>query len=109
VKSLYLNLQYDYTNRIKGDEIREIFRDVLGGFKDELIEELKESLFNSSGKIQSDGSVVRTSEVCKRWGKSRTTLSKLIRTKKLIPVGRYGHSFTFRTSDVVELFGGPLC
>jgi hypothetical protein len=94
---------------LRADEIREIFREVLEDFKDELIGELKESLFKSSKKNQLDDSVVVTSDVCKRWGKSRTTISKLIRTKKLVPVGRYGHSFTFRTSDVVELFGGPVC
>jgi hypothetical protein len=93
---------------LRADEIREIFREVLGSFKDELIEELKESFFESTGKTQADDSVVVTSDVCKRWGKSRTTISKLIRTKKLIPVGRYGHSFTFMTSDVVGLFGAPV-
>jgi len=94
---------------IKADEIREIFREVLEEFKYELIEELKEELFDSSRETQSNASLVRTSEVCKRWGRSRTTLSKLIREKKLTPAGRYGHSFTFRASDVVALFGGPVC
>jgi predicted DNA-binding transcriptional regulator AlpA len=93
---------------IKADEIREIFREVLEDFKYELLEELKEELFESSAETQSNASLVRTSEVCKRWGRSRTTLSKLIREKKLRPAGRYGHSFTFRTSDIVALFGEPV-
>jgi hypothetical protein len=91
---------------LTADEIRDIFQEVLEDFKVDLIEELKGEMQN---EISSTDMPVCTSEVCRRWGKSRTTLSKLIKAKKLAPVGRYKHSFTFRTSDIVRLFGEPVC
>lgn len=87
------------------DEIKEIFFDVLEDFKKALIEELKQEVLQSLKVVQMDDPIVRTSDVCKRWGRSRTTLSKLIRAKKLTPAGKYGRSFTFRTSDIERLLG----
>jgi hypothetical protein len=91
---------------LTADEVREIFQEVLEDFKVDLIGELK-------GEVQNEVSLadtpVCTSEVCRRWGRSRTTLSKLIKAKKLTPAGRYKHSFTFRTSEIVRLFGEPVC
>jgi predicted DNA-binding transcriptional regulator AlpA len=87
------------------DEIKEIFFDVLEDFKKALIEELKQEVLQSLKVVQTDDPIVRTSDVCKRWGRSRSTLSKLIRAKKLTPAGKYGRSFTFRTSDIERLLG----
>ncbi|MBN8653925.1 MAG: helix-turn-helix domain-containing protein [Cytophagales bacterium] len=87
------------------DEIKEIFFDVLEDFKKALIEELKQEVLQSLKVVQADDPIVRTSDVCRRWGRSRTTLSKLIRAKKLTPAGKYGRSFTFRTSDIERLLG----
>jgi hypothetical protein len=91
---------------LTADEIREIFQEVLDDFKVDLVEELKGEAQN---EVSSTDTPVCTSEVCSRWGRSRTTLSKLIKARKLVPVGRYKHSFTFRTSDIVRLFGVPVC
>jgi hypothetical protein len=91
---------------LTADEVREIFQEVLDDFKADLIEELKGEV---QKKVSSEDKPVCTSEVCRRWGRSRTTLSKLIKSKKLTPAGRYKHSFTFRTSDIVRLFGVPVC
>jgi hypothetical protein len=90
---------------LTADEIREIFQEVLEDFKEDLIEELKKE---SQKEIPPEDLPLCTSEVCRRWGRSRTTLSKLIKAKKLFPVGRYKHSFTFKTSDIVRLFGVPV-
>jgi hypothetical protein len=90
---------------LTSDEIREIFQEVLEDFKTDLIEELRGEV---QKEVSSKDIPVCTSEVCRRWGRSRTTLSKLIKAKKLAPVGRYKHSFTFRTSDILKLFGIPL-
>jgi predicted DNA-binding transcriptional regulator AlpA len=87
------------------DEIKEIFFDVLEDFKKTLIEELKQDVLQSLKVVRADDPIVRTSDVCRRWGRSRTTLSKLIRAKKLTPAGKYGRSFTFRTSDIERLLG----
>jgi Helix-turn-helix domain len=91
--------------RLTVDEIKEIFRDVLEDFKGILLEDLKQNFLEASEPVPAHDLLVRTSDVCKRWGRSRTTLSKLIRAKKLIPAGKYGRSFTFRTSDIEKLFG----
>jgi predicted DNA-binding transcriptional regulator AlpA len=91
--------------RLTADEIKKIFRDVLEDFRNTLIEELKQNFLETAREIRTNDPVVRTAEVCKRWGRSRTTLSKLIRAKKLSPAGKYGRSFTFRTSDIERLFG----
>ena len=87
------------------DEIKEIFFDVLEDFKKALIEELKQEVLQSLKVVQADDPIVRALDVCRRWGRSRTTLSKLIRAKKLTPAGKYGRSFTFRTSDIERLLG----
>ena len=89
------------------EQIKEMLRDVLEGFKDELIEELREGITQPVKPVPNDP-LVRTAEVCLRWGRSRTTISKLVKAKKLVPAGRYGHSFTFRTSELVKLFGKPV-
>jgi len=86
------------------EQIKEMLREVLEDFKDELVEELREVL-TQPVKPERNDPLVRTGEVCLRWGRSRTTISKLVKAKKLVPAGRYGHSFTFRTSDLVGLFG----
>ena len=86
------------------EQIKEMLREVLEDFKDELIEELREGITRPV-KPEPNDPLVRTAEVCLRWGHSRTTISKLVKAKKLVPAGRYGHSFTFRTSEVVGLFG----
>lgn len=89
---------------VTADEMRKIFQEVLEGFKEELLEELK----GLPQELPSDDPPVTTAEVCKRWGRSRTTLSQLITDKRLVPVGKFKHSFTFRTSDIVKLFGMPV-
>lgn len=91
--------------KLTKDEIKEIFRDVLEDFRETLIEELKQNLQESAKELKSNDPLVRTAEVCQRWGRSRTTISKMIRAKKLTPAGKYGRSFTFRTSDIKKLFG----
>ncbi|MBT1697158.1 helix-turn-helix domain-containing protein [Fulvivirgaceae bacterium PWU4] len=89
---------------LSADEIRKIFREELEDFKDELLEELAVL----SQNVPPEDPPVTTAEVCRRWGRSRTTLSKLIRSQKLAPIGKYKHSFTFRASDIVRLFGMPV-
>lgn len=86
------------------EQIKEMLREVLEDFKDELIQELREGM-TQPVKLESNNLLVRRAEVCLRWGCSRTTISKLVKAKRLVPAGRYGHSFTFRTSEVVGLFG----
>jgi len=86
------------------EQIKEMLREVLEDFKEDLIEELREGV-TQPVKPERNDPLVRTAEVCLRWGRSRTTISKLVKARKLVPAGRYGHSFTFRTSDVVGLFG----
>ena len=90
---------------LTADEIRKIFQEELEGFKEELLEELK----GLPQEVPSEDPPVTTAEVCRRWGRSRTTLSKLIKNKSLVPTGRHKHSFTFRSSDIVKLFGIPAC
>jgi hypothetical protein len=51
---------------------------------------------------------VTTSEVSKRWGKSRTTLIKLKKEGKIVPIGRYGKEFIFEPSDIIAVLGNPL-
>jgi predicted DNA-binding transcriptional regulator AlpA len=87
------------------DEIKEILNTVLNDFKKTLIDEVRENMFQSMKLSQADDPLLRTLDVCKRWGRSRTTLSKMIRDRKLTPAGKYGRSFTFRTSDIEKLFG----
>jgi hypothetical protein len=89
------------------EQIKDLLREVLEDFKDELIQELREGI-TQPVKSEPNDPLVRTAEVCLRWGRSRTTISKLVKARKLVPAGRYGHSFTFRTSEVVGLFGKPL-
>lgn len=89
---------------LTADEIRKIFREELEDFKEELLEELGALPQN----VPSEDPPVTTAEVCRRWGRSRTTLSKLIKNKSLVPMGRYKHSFTFKSSDIVKLFGMPI-
>jgi hypothetical protein len=88
------------------EQIKEMLREVLEDFKDELIEELREGITQPVAEPESNDPLVRTAEVCLRWGRSRTTISKLVKAKKLVPAGRYGHSFTFRTSEVVGCLAG---
>lgn len=95
--------------RLSADDIRKIFKEVLEDFKENLLKGLRDEAKMSSQDLVPDNQLIPTSEVCRRWGRSRTILSKLIRTKKLTPIGKYGHSFTFRTSDIVGLFGKPVC
>jgi predicted DNA-binding transcriptional regulator AlpA len=90
------------------EQIKEMLREMLEDFKDDLIEEFREGIMQPVVKPEPNDPLVRTAEVCLRWGRSRTTISKLVKAKKLVPAGRYGHSFTFRTSDVVGLFGRPF-
>jgi hypothetical protein len=51
---------------------------------------------------------VTTSEVSKRWGKSRTTLIKLKKEGKIMPIGRYGKEFIYEPSDIIAVLGTPL-
>jgi hypothetical protein len=95
--------------RLTADDIREVLYEVLEDFKEELLKELRSDIRMSSQDLVPDNQPIPTSEVCRRWGRSRTVLSKLIRTKRLAPVGKFGHSFTFKTSDIVRLFGKPVC
>ena len=81
-------------DRRSADEIKEILREALDEFKQELVTELKVELL--SIEKPPDDPLVRTSEICLRWGRRRTTVSRLIKEKKLIPVGKYGHSFYFQ-------------
>lgn len=89
---------------LTADEMRKILQEVLEGFKEELLEELK----TLPQELPSEVPPVTTAEVCRRWGRSRTTVSKLVKYKKLVPIGKYKHSFTFRASDIVKLFGEPI-
>lgn len=94
------------TGRLDIDELMEMFREVLEDFKTELIGELRNA-DDHALKIKDVDPPVSTSEICKRWGKSRTTLSRLIRAKRLVPSGKYKRQFLFLTSSIIELFGQP--
>jgi hypothetical protein len=95
------------TGRLDVDELIEMFREVLEDFKAELIGELKNA-DDHALKVNDDDPPVSTSEICKRWGKSRTTLSRLVKAKRLVPSGKYKRQFLFPTSDIIELFGQPM-
>lgn len=89
------------------DDIREIIREELGEFKADLIKEMRSSKPPKIKEVHKEPSPVSTSEVCRRWGKSRTTLCKLVRDGELIPTGKFKREYLYRVSDVVDLFGEP--
>ena len=92
---------------LNADEMREILQEVLKDFKDDLIQEIKEALKEPEAEINLDDTTVSTNEVCKLWGKSRTTICKLIKSKKLNPSGKYKRQFLFLTTHIIRLFGPP--
>lgn len=49
--------------------------------------------------------LVTTAEACRRWGRSRSTLCRLVRERRLVPTGKYRQSFTYRAADITALFG----
>jgi len=50
---------------------------------------------------------VSTSEIKKRWSKSRTSVIKACREKRLKLSGKRGKEFLFGINDVIEIFGAP--
>lgn len=51
--------------------------------------------------------LVTTREVMKRWVKSRTTIIKHSKARRLNPAGKRGREFLFSSIDVVRVFGHP--
>jgi hypothetical protein len=50
------------------EQIKDLLREVLEDFKDELIEELREGITQPVGESEPNDPLVRTAEVCLRWG-----------------------------------------
>jgi hypothetical protein len=88
--------------------IREVIRAEMARIRDEVFE--NQATMHSSILPAGSGAglSVTTAEVCRRWGRSRSTLCRLVRDGKLTPVGKYRQSFTFRLGDVTCLFGPPV-
>lgn len=88
--------------------IREVIRVEMARIRDEILEKqatMHSFIFPAGANA---GLSVTTAEVCRRWGRSRSTLCRLVRDGKLIPVGKYRQSFTFKLGDVTSLFGPPV-
>lgn len=93
--------------RLSAVELQDIFLNVLRDFKADLISDLKK-INESKLSINFDDHPVSTSEVCRRWGKSRTTVSRLVKLKLLVPSGKFKREFLFLTSDIIKAFGQPI-
>lgn len=93
--------------RLSAVELQDIFLNVLRDFKTELINDLQE-INKRKPSVNFDDRPVSTSEVCERWGKSRTTVSRMVKLKLLVPSGKFKRQFLFFTSDVIKMFGQPI-
>lgn len=51
---------------------------------------------------------VSTSEIKRRWGKSRTTIIKRFKEYSIMPCGKYGKQNLYEIMDVVKVFGEPF-
>jgi hypothetical protein len=92
------------------EEIQESVREAVS----ELLLELKPLLtgMREKGKANSISIIskerVSTSEVRRRWGKSRTTIRKCCKEHSIRPAGKFGRQFLYSFDDMVKVFGHPI-
>ena len=86
-------------------EMRKVVYEALLDFKKSILAELDTRFRAINTNSKDKYAYLTTEEVCRRWGRSRTTLSQLIKQKKLSPSGKYGRSYVFRQEDIIQLFG----
>jgi excisionase family DNA binding protein len=86
-------------------EMRKLVHEALSDFKTSILAELDTRFREINTNSKDMYAYLTTEEVCRRWGRSRTTLSQLIKQKKLSPSGKYGRSYVFRQEDIIQLFG----
>jgi hypothetical protein len=91
------------------EEIQECVREAVS----ELLLELKPLLAGmpEKGKANPISIIskerVSTSEVRRRWGKSRTTIRKCCKEHSIRPAGKFGRQFLYSFDDMVRIFGFP--
>ena len=88
-------------------EMRKVVHEALSDFKKSMLAELDTRLREMDISGKDNYALLTTEEVCRRWGRSRTTITQLIKQNKLSPTGKYRRSYTFYTSDIENLFGKP--
>ncbi|HXA01966.1 MAG TPA: hypothetical protein VNW99_08260 [Cytophagaceae bacterium] len=92
------------------DEIQESVREAVS----ELLLELKPLLGGMPEKEKTNSIAitsterVSTSEVKRRWGKSRTTIRKCCKEQSIRPAGKFGRQFLYSFDDMVKIFGHPI-
>jgi len=88
------------------EKFEELLMEKLRIVKEEIIKEIKCNRLNTDDCIYE--SILTTAEVKRQWGCSRTTLNKMMKEKKIAPVGKHGRSFKFRSSELIKVFGEPI-
>jgi hypothetical protein len=88
--------------------IREVVSEELTVFREEIFRMQANKEDIRGAERGGADQLVTTAEVCRRWGRSRSTLCRLVRERRLVPTGKFRQSFTFKVADIASLFGPPV-
>lgn len=97
---------YEFLKEEIQENVRVAVSDLLLELRPLLLKGVSENVIATSISHKQEEQV-STSEIKRRWGKSRTTIIKCFKECSILPCGKYGRQNLYAFTDVVKVFGEP--